>query len=63
MNKILALFEAFRKKKEHGEPIDLTYGKLRINRTVGERDSFNFNETSTAIHRAIYESVGLPPKI
>lgn len=64
MNKILALFESFRKPDPQGEPIDLTYGKLRVNRTVNHGGpNFNFNETSVAIHRAIYESLGLPPKV
>lgn len=64
MSKILAFFESFRKPEPQGEFIDLTYGKLRISRTVNLRESgFNFNETSMAIHRAIYESAGLPPKV
>ena len=63
MNKILALFESLRSQPQRGEDIDLTYGKLRIKRTVGQRDDFNFNETSMAVHRAIFESAGLPPKV
>ena len=56
MNKILALFESFRKPDPQGEPIDLT--------TVNHGGpNFNFNETSVAVHRAIYESLGLPPKV
>ena len=63
MNKILALFESLRSQPPRGEDIDLTYGKLRIKRTVGQRDTFDFNETSVAVHRAIFESMGLPPKV
>ena len=64
MNKLTSLFDMFRKPEQKGEAIDLTYGKLRIQRTVNQRESgFNFNETSVAVHRAIYQSLGLPPKV
>jgi hypothetical protein len=49
MNKILSLFESFRKPDPQGEPIDLTYGKLRVNRTVSHGGpALSFNETSVA---------------
>ena len=64
MSKILAFFESFSKPEPQGEFIDLTYGKLRISRTVNLRESeFNFNETSAAIHRSVYKSLGLTPKV
>jgi hypothetical protein len=63
MNKILSLLDAFRTQPQRGEAIDLTYGKLRIKSTTGQRDSFDFNETSVAVHRAIYKSLGLSPKV
>jgi hypothetical protein len=64
MNKILSLFESFRKPDPQGEPIDLTYGKLRVNRTVSHGGpALSFNETSVAVHRAIYESLGITPKV
>jgi len=63
MKKILALFESLRNQPQQGEAIDLTYGKLRVKRTVGQRDTFDFNETSVAIHRSVYKSMGLTPKV
>ncbi len=46
-----------------GEPIDLTYGKKRIMKTLSTGQEMNFNEKAAHIHREIYKMKGLQPKL
>jgi len=62
IRKVMDFLRSFRHTEPEGEAIDLTYGKLKIQSTVGGGAEFDFNEHSRHVHREMCRIKRVKPK-
>jgi len=62
IKKITDFIRSFGQTETQGEAIDLTYGKLRVQSTVGGVDDFDFNEQARHVHREMCRIKRVKPK-
>jgi hypothetical protein len=62
IKRITEFIRSFRQTEAEGEAIDLTYGKLKVQSTVGGGDELDFNEKARHVHREMCRIKGVKPK-
>lgn len=63
IKKITDFLRSFTQTEPEGEEIDLTYGKLRIQSTVGGSEEMDFNEKARHVHREMCRIKRVKPKL
>ena len=62
IRKAMDFLRSFRHTEPEGEAIDLTYGKLKIQSTVGGGAEFDFNAHARHVHREMCRIKRVKPK-
>lgn len=62
IKKITEFIRSFGHTEPEGEAIDLTYGKIKVQSTVGGGTDFDFNDHARHVHREMCRIKRVKPK-